>query len=59
MEPNDIQRQLLADRINDVSRRVDNYTKAIADLERKLAVKRAYLEALEKELAGLNAGINW
>lgn len=56
---NDLQRQLLADRIDAVIRSIEGYTEAIAKLERQLSVKKTNLAKLEDELEKLKEGIDW
>jgi predicted DNA-binding protein YlxM (UPF0122 family) len=56
---NDVQRQLLADRIDEVSRRIERYEKDIILLESKASKKRVILETCKKELAELQEGVDW
>lgn len=56
---NDLQRQLLADRIDAVIRSIEGYTEAIAKLERQLSVKKTNLAKLEDELSKLKEGVDW
>jgi len=56
---NDVQRQLLADEIDDVSRSIQRYHKDIAELERKLSTKRIRLAVLQERKLKLEEGIDW
>lgn len=56
---NDVQRQLLADEIDDVSRSIERYQKDIAELERKLYTKNVRLDSLRTRKAKLEEGIDW
>lgn len=56
---NEVQRQLLADRIDETSRRLERYDTDIAKLDVQLARKRAARKATAEELAQLKEGIDW
>lgn len=56
---NDVQRQLLADEIDDVSRSIERYEKDIAELKHKLAIKETRVDLLRRRKAKLEEGIDW
>lgn len=56
---NNLQRQLLADKLDELGRRIENYEKAIAELQRKTLVKQTRLHDLKVEQAQLQEGIDW
>jgi hypothetical protein len=56
---NDVQRQLLADRIDETTRRLEHYDTDIAKLDVQLARKRAARKATAQELMQLKEGIDW
>lgn len=56
---NDLQRQLLADRLDEVCRSIDNYNKAILKLEHQLKVKKTNRALLLEQKSQLEAGVDW
>jgi hypothetical protein len=56
---NDVQRQLLADELDNICRSAERYKTDIANLERQLAVKKTNLEKLLIKKAKLEEGVDW
>ncbi len=56
---NEVQRQLLADELDNLCRSEERYKTDIASLERQLATKKTNLEKLRVKKAKLEEGVDW
>lgn len=56
---NDLQRQLLADELDETCRSIERYEKDIAELNRKVLVKQTRLHELKEKKRQLEEGIDW
>ena len=56
---NEIQRQLLADELDDVERRIDRYHADIIKLQGQLKKKQDMLASLIEKRAELQEGVDW
>lgn len=56
---NDLQRQLLADELNEVGQSIERYEKAIAKLQHQLLVKQTRLRDLKDRKTKLEEGVDW
>jgi chromosome segregation ATPase len=56
---NDLQRQLLADRIDAVERELDLELYRLDRLEKQVARKDALVRSLQAQLAKLKEGVDW
>jgi hypothetical protein len=56
---NDLQRQLLADRIDAVERELDLELYRLDRLEKQVARKDALVRSLQTQLAKLKEGVDW
>lgn len=56
---NEFQRQLLADELDDTSRAIERYEKAIAELNHKVLIKQTRLHDLKEKKRKLEEGIDW
>lgn len=56
---NELQRQLLSDRLNEVGQSIDRYKKAITKLDHQLLVKNIRLNELYDEEKKLMDGVDW